>query len=469
MLIIEEYSKRIEELKQRVKQAFDEAGKDFVVDVGENEIVNLVFAGQYSAGKSTIIKMLTGRDDIQTGAGITTNEVNKYDWNGIMVVDTPGILTGLRADHDEISKQAIASADMLVFVITGELFDSHIAEHFRKLAIDNEKAHEMVLVINKMSRTAKGNTPEQQEIICEDIKKVIEPYTPEQLYLSFLDAENYLDGLSEMESDTLSIDQVTAVLSGKCVLAPPKDIAEVHNAYEIYDRMEELNPYSVDDLLSAHSVMMKGLRDDAGEFRSRPVGVVDSQGNVLHFGTLPAYVPQLITELLEWTEHDENPLLIKSCVFHYEFELIHPFSDGNGRIGRLWQTLLLSKWNPLFAWVPVESIIHDRQSEYYRAINESNQAADSTRFIEFMLSAIKSALLEVADTSQLPSKPKTEIREQAVLGYLSKHNEISNSDVRKLLSVSAATANRVLNDMANRGLIYRFRKGKSWAYKRLQL
>ena len=201
MLIIEEYSKRIEELKQRVKQAFDEAGKDFVVDVGENEIVNLVFAGQYSAGKSTIIKMLTGRDDIQTGAGITTNEVNKYDWNGIMVVDTPGILTGLRADHDEISKQAIASADMLVFVITGELFDSHIAEHFRKLAIDNEKAHEMVLVINKMSRTAKGNTPEQQEIICEDIKKVIEPYTPEQLYLSFLDAENYLDGLSEMESD----------------------------------------------------------------------------------------------------------------------------------------------------------------------------------------------------------------------------------------------------------------------------
>ena len=144
-------------------------------------------------------------------------------------------------------------------------------------------------------------------------------------------------------------------------------------------------------------------------------------------------------------------MLIKSCVFNYEFELIHPFSDGNGRIGRLWQTLMLSKWNPLFAWVPVESIIHDRQSEYYRAINESNQAADSTKFIEFMLSAIKSALIEVAGISQLPVKPKTEIREQAVLGYLSKHGEISNSDVRKLLSVSAATANRVLNDMANRG------------------
>ena len=247
---------------------------------------------------------------------------------------------------------------------------------------------------------------------------------------------------------------------------PPKTAGNYPSTLQ-YDRLDELNPYSIDELLSAHFVMMKGLRDDAGEFRSRPVGVVDSQGNVLHFGTLPAYVPQLITELLEWTEHDENPLLIKSCVFHYEFELIHPFSDGNGRIGRLWQTLLLSKWNPLFAWVPVESIIHDRQSEYYQAINESNQAADSTRFIEFMLSAIRSALLEVADTSQLLVKPKTEIREQAVLGYLSKHDEISNSDVRKLLSVSAATANRILNDMIERGLIFRFRKGKSWAYKRL--
>ena len=266
-----------------------------------------------------------------------------------------------------------------------------------------------------------------------------------------------------IEQNTLSMDQVTAVLSGKRVLAPPKDIAEVQNAFEIYDRLEELNPYSVDDLLAAHAVMVRGLRDDAGEFRSRSVGVVDSHGNVLHFGTLPAYVPQLVTELLEWTEHDENLLLIKSCVFHYEFELIHPFSDGNGRVGRLWHTLLLSKWNQLFAWVPVESIIHDRQSEYYRAINESNQAANSTKFIEFMLSAIKSALLEITDAA--PVKPKAEAREQAVLNYLSEHEDISNSDVREILSVSAATANRVLNSMAEKGMIIRFRKGKSWAYQ----
>ena len=147
-----------------------------------------------------------------------------------------------------------------------------------------------------------------------------------------------------IEQNTLSLNQVTAVVSSKRVLAPPKDIAEVQNAFEIYDRLDELNPYSIDDLLAAHSVMVRGLRDDAGEFRSRPVGVVDSQGNILHFGTLPAYVPQLVAELLDWTEHDENPLLIKSCVFHYEFELIHPFSDGNGRVGRLWHTLLL-RWS----------------------------------------------------------------------------------------------------------------------------
>lgn len=268
-----------------------------------------------------------------------------------------------------------------------------------------------------------------------------------------------------IEQNTLSLEQVTAVVSGKRVLAPPKDIAEVQNAFEIYDRLDELNPYSIDDLLAAHSVMVRGLRDDAGEFRSRPVGVVDSHGNILHFGTLPAYVPQLVEELLDWTEHDENPLLIKSCVFHYEFELIHPFSDGNGRIGRLWHTLLLSKWNPLFAWVPVESIIHDRQSAYYQAINNANSAADSTCFIEFMLSAIKDAFLEVVE-QPAEVKPKTESREQTVLDYLSEHGEIANSDVRNLLSVSAATANRVLNEMVNKGLIFRFRKGKSWAYRK---
>ena len=163
--------------------------------------------------------------------------------------------------------------------------------------------------------------------------------------------------------------------------------------------MESLNPYLVDDLLNAHGVMVKGLVSEAGEFRSRPVGVVDNKGNILHFGTLPQYVPKLIEELMEWTKDSNIHMLIKSCVFHYEFELIHPFSDGNGRIGRLWHTLLLSKWNPIFAWLPIESIIHDNQKAYFDAINISNSNGESTIFIEFILLVIKQPLLEV---EQLP-------------------------------------------------------------------
>ena len=199
-----------------------------------------------------------------------------------------------------------------------------------------------------------------------------------------------------IEQNTLSLEQVTAVLSGKRVLAPPKDIAEVKNAYEIYDHLNQLNPYSVEDLLSANLVMMRGLIEEAGEFRSRPVGVVDSEGNILHFGTLPQYVPSLVEQLMDWTQSSPLPMLIKSCVFHYEFEVIHPFSDGNGRMGRLWHTLLLSQWNPLFAWLPVESILHDHQQEYYDAINRSNAEGEGTAFIEFMLGVIKEALEEVS-------------------------------------------------------------------------
>ena len=158
-----------------------------------------------------------------------------------------------------------------------------------------------------------------------------------------------IHGSLAIEQNTLSLEQVTAVLNGKHVLAPPKDIAEVKNAYEIYERLDELDPYSVDDLLTAHGIMTRGLVEESGMFRTRPVGVVDQEGHVLHFGTLPQYVPDLVMELLDWAKHSDLHMLIRSCVVHYELELIHPFADGNGRVGRLWHTLLLSKWNPVFA------------------------------------------------------------------------------------------------------------------------
>ncbi len=277
-----------------------------------------------------------------------------------------------------------------------------------------------------------------------------------------------IHGSLAIEQNTLSLEQVTAVLNGKRVLAPPKDIAEVKNAYEIYERLDELDPYSVDDLLIAHGIMTRGLVEESGMFRTRPVGVVDSEGYVLHFGTLPQYVPDLLMELLEWAKTSEVHMLIRSCVFHYELELIHPFADGNGRVGRLWHTLLLSKWNPVFAWLPVESIIHDRQQEYYDAINASNDAGESTPFIGFMLSAIKASLIEAINLNDEMSNgkiDKTTLRWNKIQEYLQTHDYIMNADVRELCGVSAATANRILAGFVIDDRLIKCRKGSTWGYR----
>ena len=277
-----------------------------------------------------------------------------------------------------------------------------------------------------------------------------------------------IHGSLAIEQNTLSLEQVTAVLNGKHVLAPPKDIAEVKNAYEIYERLDELDPYSADDLLTAHGIMTRGLVGESGMFRTRPVGVVDSEGHVLHFGTLPQYVPGLVMELLDWAKTSEVHMLIRSCVFHYELELIHPFADGNGRVGRLWHTLLLSQWNPAFAWLPVESIIHDRQQEYYDAINASNDAGESTVFIEFMLSAIKASLIEAINTSNEMSAEKADkatLRRNKIQEYLKTHDYIMNADVRELCGVSAATANRLLAGLVAEDKLKKWRNSGHWAYK----
>lgn len=278
-----------------------------------------------------------------------------------------------------------------------------------------------------------------------------------------------------IEQNTLNIEQVTAILGGKLVVAPPKDIAEVKNAYEIYDHLANMDPYSVDDLLSAHGVMMHGLDNEAGEFRSGAVGVVNQAGQVLHFGTLPKYVPDLTVQLLEWVRDSDLHILIRSCVFHYEFEVIHPFADGNGRMGRLWHTLLLSKWNPIFTWLPVESMIHDRQQEYYTAINQSNEAADGTVFIEFMLSANKASLIEAIKTSDEMSDgmsgeavTKEAARTAAIERFLEQHPFIMNADVRSICRVSTATANRVLAKLATDGMLEKYREGSHWVYRRNQ-
>ena len=161
-------------------------------------------------------------------------------------------------------------------------------------------------------------------------------------------------------------------------------------------------------------------------------------------------------------------MLIRSCVFHYELELIHPFADGNGRIGRLWHTLLLSRWNPIFAWLPVESIIHDHQQAYYDAINQSNNEGESTCFITFMLSVIKVSLMEalnVRDEMRDGTDNKEMTRWEQIRGFLLENESISNADVRALCGVSAATASRILSGLVQEGKLVRCRIGGHWGYR----
>ena len=199
-----------------------------------------------------------------------------------------------------------------------------------------------------------------------------------------------------IEQNTLTLEQVTDVINGKRVLAPPKDIKEVQNAYEIYERLEELNENSVKDLLLAHKIMTSELIKESGRFRSKNAGVYQGD-KLIHMGTLPEYIPELINNLFLWLKKSEEHPLIKAAVFHYEFEFIHPFQDGNGRIGRLWHSLILSKWKKFFAWL-IESLVQKCQKEYYIAINNSNRDGESTEFILFMLKIIKETLIEVGNT-----------------------------------------------------------------------
>lgn len=203
-----------------------------------------------------------------------------------------------------------------------------------------------------------------------------------------------------IENNSLSLDQVTDIINGKRILGAPDEICEVKNAFEAYNRLLELNPYSVKDMLLAHKVLMNELTKEAGTFRSGGVGVFAGK-QLVHMAPPANQVPHLIKELVDWAKKAEVHPLIKSCVFHYEFEFIHPFVDGNGRMGRMWQTLLLYKWKSLFAWLPIETLIRERQEEYYKVLGECDHKADSGKFVEFLLTTVYDALSEIADTEQV--------------------------------------------------------------------
>jgi Fic family protein len=212
-----------------------------------------------------------------------------------------------------------------------------------------------------------------------------------------------------IENNTLTLAQVTAIIAGKRVLGPPQEIQEVQNAFAAYEAMETWNPSSAKDLLSAHKQLMAGLVDHAGRYRTRAVGIAQGQ-KVVHLAPPAEHVTGLMKDLLGWLKKTDTHPLISSCVFHYELEFIHPFTDGNGRMGRLWQTLILSRWKPILAHLPVESVIRDRQADYYQALGHSDKAGQSSLFIEFLLSALLQALREASDTDQVGDQVNDQVK-----------------------------------------------------------
>ena len=262
-----------------------------------------------------------------------------------------------------------------------------------------------------------------------------------------------------IEQNTLTMEQVTDIIGGKRVLAPPQDIREVKNAYEAYQQLSRMDPYSIEDLLEAHKYMMETLIDEAGIFRSKGVGVYDGD-HLIHAGTPPQYIPELIQDLFGWLKSSKLHPLIKSCVFHYEFEFIHPFKDGNGRTGRLWHSLILQKWHPFFAWLPIETLIYEHQTDYYYALNKANTQGEATAFVTFMLDVIYTALKELAD-----GQDKKQSTNEEVISLMEKFPKITLDELSKELEISKRQIERIVSKLKEEGKIKRTGARKNGAWK----
>ena len=259
-----------------------------------------------------------------------------------------------------------------------------------------------------------------------------------------------------IEGNTLSEGEVQAVLEGKKVVAPLKEIQEVKNAIKTYELYPKLNPFSIQDLLLAHGTMMSGLVDEAGMFRKGGVGVFDGD-KPIHIAPPADRVRDLMSDLFGWLENADDHLLIRSCVFHYEFEFIHPFADGNGRIGRLWQSLILGRLNPIFEHLPVENMVYSNQQAYYHAINRSSDLGDSGPFIDFMLEEILNALVDHQGKSNadIADEKGLNYQQQRVLGYLRADRHTTAAKIAADLDMSSRQIERMLADMKAKGIIRR--------------
>jgi len=266
----------------------------------------------------------------------------------------------------------------------------------------------------------------------------------------------------EIEGNSLSLEQVTALLDNKRVIAPKKDILEVKNAIKVYENLDSFNPTSLTSFCKAHSMLMHELIDNPGKIRTKPVGII--KGSVItHVAPPGNIVKSLLTDLFNYLKKDKDLLLIKSCVFHYETEFIHPFMDGNGRIGRLWQTLILRQYSPVFEFLPIESLIKAKQIEYYNILGESDNQGNSTGFIEFMLQIISQSLEELL-TSQnvnLTSNDRIAIYKEKI-----GTDSFTRQDyMRHFKDISSATASRDLKEAFDKGILVKTGDKRTTQYR----
>lgn len=265
-----------------------------------------------------------------------------------------------------------------------------------------------------------------------------------------------------IEGNTLTIEQITDLINDKRVLAPKKDILEVKNAIHVYENLNKFNAFDINSLCSAHKMLMKNLDDNAGKIRRTAVGIVKGE-DVQHIAPSGDMVYPLLNDLFEYLKNDTDILLIKSCVFHYEFEFIHPFIDGNGRMGRLWQTMILKEHSPVFEFLPIESLVKEKQQEYYNVLGKSDNQGKSTPFIEFMLDIINAALEDLLKTQKV--NPTQDERIDIFKNFIGS-SEFSRQDyMRHNKDISSATASRDLKNAVENGILIKLGDKRTTKYR----
>ena len=266
-----------------------------------------------------------------------------------------------------------------------------------------------------------------------------------------------------IENNSLTLKQITAIIDGKRVLGNPNEIKEVKNSIQAYDLLLSLNPYDEKDLLKAHKLMMQDLVDRKGEYRTDGVGIFDGE-KVIHVAPPADRVPSLMFDLLEWLKTSDFHLLIKSCVFHYEFEFIHPFQDGNGRMGRLWQTVILKEWKEIFAWLPVETLVKENQKEYYSVLGASDSEASSTKFVEFMLSVILSTIEELIETEKKVTRKvivKVTANQKKIINAVKENPFITQEELADIVGIARKNIIENMKKLQANGLIKRIGADKN--------